>query len=136
MSIGSKEVSAAAVRISISADMEEEKNLKHQFLLQEINAVGVNFGGEFISSINKIIERCVVAAKREGVIGDTHPEQGAVAGAAREAVSQIMTKAIGFNIGGKIGIARHNDHVCVALFFGIGLLNLNEVAIGLGHRVI
>ena len=48
----------------------------------------------FINSINKIIERAVVA-KREGVLQDSHAEEGAVAGATREAVSQIMPKAIG-----------------------------------------
>ena len=40
------------------------------------------------------------------------------------------------NVGGKIGIARHEDHIAVALFVGIGLLHLNEVAMGLGHRAI
>ena len=61
---------------------------------------------------------------------------GAVAGAAREAVSQIVNKAIGLNIGGKIAIARYGEHISVAIFFGIGLLHLNEMSIGLGHRVI
>jgi hypothetical protein len=59
-----------------------------------------------------------------------------VAGAAREALSQVMPKAIGLNVGGKIGVARCGEHVAVATFFGIGLLHLNEVAIGTGHRVV
>ena len=46
-----------------------------------------------------------------------------------------MNKAMGLNIGGKIGIARQDDHLSVAIFFGIGLLHLDEVAVGLGHRV-
>ncbi len=58
-----------------------------------------------------------------------------MAGATREALSQIMNKAMGLNIGGKIGIARQDDHLSVAIFFGIGLLHLDEVAVGLGHRV-
>ena len=45
-----------------------------------------------------------------------------------------MPKALGLNVGRKIGIARRNDHVSVAIFVGIGLLHLDEVAIGLGHR--
>ena len=53
-----------------------------------------------------------------------------------EALSQISLKAVGYDVGGRIGIARYNDHVSVAVFFGIGLLHLDEVAIGLGHRVI
>ena len=59
-----------------------------------------------------------------------------MAGATREALSQVMTKAIGLNVGGKIGIARSGNNIAVAIFFGIGLLHLNEVAIGLGHRAI
>jgi hypothetical protein len=47
-----------------------------------------------------------------------------------------MNKALGLNVGGKIGIARCGEHVVVALFFGIGLFNLNEVAVGIGQRVI
>jgi len=59
-----------------------------------------------------------------------------VAGATHEALLQIMPRAVGLNVGGKIGIARYKDHGTVAIFAGIGLLHLNDVAIGLGHRVI
>lgn len=136
MEIGSKRVSAAAIKMALSETREEERTLSTNFLSSNIHTAAVDFGGDFIASIGKIIERATVAARREGVIGDTHAEQGSVAGAAREAVAQIMNKAIGLNVGGKIGIARHEDHVSVAIFFGVGLLNLNEVAIGLGHRAI
>jgi len=95
-----------------------------------------DFGGEFLASVMRIIECCVVAAKREHLIKDTLHEEGVVAGAVREAISQITSKAIGLNVGGKIGIARYDEHFAVSIFFGIGLLHLNEVAIGLGHRVI
>lgn len=132
----SKDVAAAAIRMSISETMEMEKELKGQLLTIGIHAAAVNFGGDFLTSVNKIIERAVVAAKREGVIGASRSEEGAVAGAAREAVSQITTKAIGLNVGGKIGIARSGDHVSVAMYFVIGLLNMNEISIGLGHRMI
>ena len=59
-----------------------------------------------------------------------------MAGAAREALSRIMPKALGLNVGGKVGIARKGEHVVVSIFFAIGLLHLNEIAIGLGHRAI
>ena len=59
-----------------------------------------------------------------------------MAGAAREALSQVTTKALGLSVGGKIGVARHGEHVAVAVFFGIGLVHLNEVCIGMGHRAI
>lgn len=133
---GSKLAASAAIKIALTADREEERQLIQVYGPQGIRAAAVDFGGEFISSVSKMVERAVVAAKREGLIGSTHAEEGAIAGAAREAISQIINKAIGLNVGGKIGIARLDDHIGVCVFFGIGLLHLNEVAIGLGHRVI
>ena len=62
--------------------------------------------------------------------------ESGVAGAAREALSQVTTKALGLNVGGKIGVARCGEHVAVAVFFAIGLVHLNEVCIGMGHRSI
>jgi hypothetical protein len=133
---GSRDIAAAAVRMALTTDRMEEKNLQAELLKSGIRTAAVDYGGEFTNSVMKIIERSVVSSKREGVILDSHSEEGAVAGAAREALSQIMPKALGLNVGGKIGIARHKDHISVAIFFGIGLLHLNEVAIGLGHRVV
>ncbi|MDH7497283.1 MAG: HutP family protein [Syntrophomonadaceae bacterium] len=135
--IGSRAVASAAIRIALTASRAEEAELKRRLWEElQIKAVAVDYGGEFIHSVGKIVERAVVAAKREGVIKDTHPDEGAVAGAAREAITQIMPKALGLNVGGKIGIARYRDHVSVAIFLGIGLLHLDEVAIGLGHRAV
>lgn len=133
---GSKKIAAVAVQMALSETREEELDLKRRFLEMGIKTAGVDYGGEYISSVKKIVERAVVAAKREGVIKDTHADEGAVAGATREALSQIMPKAVGLNIGGKIGIARYCDHISVAVFFGIGLLHLDEVGIGLGHRAV
>ncbi|HEY9061783.1 MAG TPA: HutP family protein [Pseudobacteroides sp.] len=133
---GSKEIAAAAIKMSLTSDRYEEKELQSEYLKSGIHAAAVDYGGEFITSIMKIIERAVVSSKREGVITDSHAEEGAVAGAAREALSQITGKAMGLNVGGKIGIARYHDHISVAIFLGIGLLHLNEVAIGVGHRVV
>lgn len=136
MQYGSKDVCRAAITLSLSEDRQTEKNLEEHYRSSDMMVAAVDFGGEFITSVMKIIERAVVAAKREGVIGSHHHEEGAVAGATREAISQISSKAIGLNVGGKIGIARYEDHIAVAIFFGIGLLHLNEVAMGLGHRAV
>lgn len=134
--IGSREVSIAAVTLAITSNREDEKKVRAESMEQGISSVAVDFGGEFSGAVTKILERAVVAAKREGVIGDTHAEEGAVAGAAHEAVSQIINKAIGLNVGGKISIARKGSHLSVCVFFAIGLLNLNDIAIGLGHRAV
>jgi len=137
MEPGSKIAASSAIKMALSSSRAEEVQIK-KALLDEfgVKAVAVDYGGEFISSMAKIVERSVVAAKREGVIKETHSDEGAVAGASREALSQIMPKALGLNVGGKIGVARYRDHLSVAVFMGIGLLHLDEVAIGLGHRAV
>jgi len=133
---GSRKVARVAVEMALTESREEEKESKMRFARQGIKTAAVDYGGDFITSVNKIVERAVVAAKREGVIREIHVDEGAVAGATREALSQVMPKAIGLNVGGKIGIARQSDHISVAVFFGVGLLHLDEVAIGLGHRAV
>ena len=49
---------------------------------------------------------------------------------------QISSRVNGLNGGGKIGICRGGEHVSVCIFMSAGLLHLNEVVIGLGHRAI
>lgn len=121
--------------MAISSRSEEE-SLIEGFNKEEILAVAVDIGGNITSSIPKIIERALVASKRTGIIEDCHVHDGAVAGATREAIIQISSKANGLNVGGKIGIARSGEHLSVCIFLSIGLLHLNEVVIGLGHRSI
>ncbi|MFX4263669.1 HutP family protein [Pelotomaculum propionicicum] len=133
---GSRKVASVAIEMALTDSREQEKEYKQRFSREGFKTAAVDYGGDFISSVNKIIERAVVASKREGVIKEQHADEGAVAGATREALSQVMPKAIGFNVGGKIGIARREDHISVAIFFGVGLLHLDEVAIGLGHRAV
>lgn len=132
----SRSVARAAIQLSMTASREEESAVKAELLTQGFSSAAVDFGGEFVPSIMKMVERAVVAAKREGLIGDTHHEEGAVAGAAREALSQVASKAMGLSVGGKIAVARSGEHVAVAVFFAIGLVHLNEVCIGMGHRAV
>lgn len=132
----SRKVAKAAIEIAMTPTREAETALKKRFLDEGIKSSAVDYGGEFLSSLQKVVERAVIAARREQVIDGSHQEEGAVAGAAREALAQVMPKALGLNVGGKVGIAHSGDHIAVAVFFGIGLLHLNEVAIGLGHRAI
>ncbi len=133
---GSRAVSKAAVNMAMSDTREEETVVKAELMKHGIKAAAVDFGGDFLNSVPKILERATVAAKREGVIGNSHSEEGAVAGAAHEAIQQIQTKCAGLNLGGKIGIACNGTHLSVCLFFALGLLNLNDIVIGLGHRAV
>ncbi len=132
----SKQAARAAVRMALAADHEEERRLKGELGAEGVQAVAVDCGGEFITVIKKTIERAVVAAKREGVIKETHAAEGAVAGAAHEALSQVANKAIGLNVGGKIGIARKGEHIVVAVFFELGLLHLDDIALAVSHRAV
>lgn len=130
----SVDIGRAALKIAITENREEEQSVKESLLRMDIRSTAVDFGGEFIPSIVKIVERAVVAAERQGLVADTHLGAGAVAGAAQEALEEVKLKAIGFNVGGKIGIARYGEHICVAIFMGVGVLNLNELCVGMAHR--
>lgn len=132
----SRDVAEAAVALAMSKTREAENELKRKYLELGIQSLAVDYGGEFLSSLQKVVERAVVASKREKIIDESSHSDGAVAGATREALVQIMPKALGLNVGGKVGIARGGTHIAVAIFFGIGLLHRNDVAIGLGHRAI
>ncbi|MFO7310604.1 MAG: HutP family protein [Bacillota bacterium] len=132
----SRKVARAALLMALSEDHGEEQAQKRVLATSGIRATAVDFGGDFTASVRRVIERAVVAAKREGVISPTHAEEGAVAGATHEALLQVGLKAVGLSVGGKIGIARKDDHVAVAIFMGIGLLHLDEVAVGLAHRAV
>ena len=132
----SRDVARAAIMLAMTTSREEESAQKHRLAPRGIKGAASDFGGDFVTSVMKIIERAVVIAKREGIIGEKAHEEGAVAGAAHDAVIQVIDKAMGLNIGGKIGVARADGHVAVAIFFTVGLVHLNEVCVGMGHRAI
>lgn len=132
----SREVARAAILMSMTNSREEENEEKQRLKEYAIKSAAADYGGEYLQSIRKIVERAVIAAKREDIINETHLEEGAVAGAAHEALNQLSSKALGLSVGGKIGIARKGEHVAVAVFFQVGLSHLNEICIGMGHRAI
>ena len=73
---------------------------------------------------------------KSGIISDTHVGDGSVVGAMESAIEQIKLMAMGMNLGGKIGIARWKEHLCVAVFVEVGVLHFNEVTLGMAHRVL
>lgn len=136
MEITSKQVCKAAINMALTENRDEEAILKNAYKENKIKTVAIDFGSNFENAVPRILERAVVASKREGLIEETHLQEGAVAGATHEALQQIISKCVGLNLGGKIGIARSADHISVCVFFAIGILNLNDVAIGIGHRAL
>ena len=129
------DIGRAALKMAVTESRTEEQALRQQLMEQQgIQTVAIDVGGEFVPSVKKIIERAVVAAQRQGLVPSNHVGEGAGAGAVRAALGQISSQAVGLSVGGKIGVARQGEHLCVAIYLGIGVLNLNEVAVGLAHR--
>ena len=133
MDSNSTKVAKIATKMAI-CNRNEEDELKRFYNEQGIKVTAANMGGNINSSISKILESALVAAKRNGLIREEHLHEGAVIGATRDAIIQISTRANGLNVGGKIGIARGGEHISVCIFLSIGLLHLDEVVIGIGHR--
>lgn len=135
MDNNSSVVAKASIKMAISS-REEESELRDLFKDDDVLVCAADIGGNLINCIPKIIERAIVSAKKTNIIRDTHVHEGAVAGAAREAIMQLQVKASGLSVGGKIGIARRGEHLSVCIYISIGLLHLNDLAIGIGHRSI
>lgn len=131
----STKVAKIATKMAISS-REEEETLKLEYKEKDYLVTAVNIGGNINDSIHKILERALVASKRNGLIREEHLHEGAVIGATRDALMQVESRANGQNVGGKIGIARKGEHLSVCIFLSIGLLHLDEVVIGIGHRAI
>ncbi|MCL2111436.1 MAG: HutP family protein [Clostridiales bacterium] len=130
----SVDVARAVVRLAVTSSRESEEKYVASLVEAGVKAVAVDIGGDITTSIHTVIERAIIASRKAGLTKENHVQDGAIAGAAREAVAQIATKAIGLNGGGKIAIVRSGEHLSVCIFMSIGLLHLNDVVIGLGHR--
>ncbi|MEG1001975.1 HutP family protein [Clostridium sp.] len=135
MGNNSVEVAKIATKMAIST-RDEEEALKEQYRNTDYKVTAVNIGGNINDSVHKILERSLVAAKRNGLIREEHLHEGAIIGATRDALMQVENRASGQNVGGKIGIARRGEHISVCIFLSIGLLHLDEIVIGIGHRAI
>ncbi|MEG1930093.1 MAG: HutP family protein [Anaerovorax sp.] len=130
----SVDVARATIKLAITANRASEEQLIGKLKEKGIYGAAVDIGGDIVNSIHVVIEKSIIASRRSGVTKECHVEDGAIAGAAREALMQIAAKATGLNGGGKVAICRHKEHLSVCIFMSIGLLHLNEVVIGLGHR--
>ena len=124
----SVDICRIALKMSISSREEEKR------LIKEYAEAAVDVGGAIPSARFKFIESTLLAAKRNGIIQDEHVHDGAVIGAIREAMNQIESNINGLSVGGKIGIARNGEHLGVAIFLSVGILQFNEVICAVAHR--
>ena len=60
----SRAVARAAIQLAMTATREEETELKASLTEKDIVGAASDFGGTFVDSMMKMIERAVVAAKR------------------------------------------------------------------------
>ena len=126
----SVEICRIALKMSISS-RDEERKLMKEYKEKGIRTAAVNVGGAMPF---KFIESALMAAKRNNLIQDVHAHDGAVIGAMREAMSQIEAIINGLSVGGKIGLARDGEHLAVAIFLSVGILQFNEVITSVAHR--
>ena len=131
--ISSLEIPREAVRLSLTT-REEEKDMIRRIEEMGGRAAAVNIGGNIANSLPKIMESALVASRRAGLIEQDYASEGAVMGATRDALFQILERSNNLNVGGKIGLIRLGNDIAVCIYVSIGLLHLNEFAIGIGHR--
>ncbi len=132
----SLDAARAAINLAVTPTRQDEEKFIRELAEKDIKGVAVDVGGDAISQTHVIIERAIIAARKSGIIKECPYQDGVVAGAAREAQGQIVSKAMGLNVGGKVAVCRAGEHISVCIFMSVGMMYLNEVLIGLGHRVI
>lgn len=130
----SVDIARFSVKLAITENRTNEETFIKELMAKDVKAVAIDVGGNVLEAVHIIIEKAIHASRKSGVTKECHVEDGAIAGAAREAITQIANRSMGLNGGGKIAICRHKEHLSICIFMSIGLLHLNEVVIGLGHR--
>ena len=58
------EIGRAALRIAVTENRTEEQRIKEQLAAKGIRSTAVDFGGEFMPSVVKIVERAVTWAAK------------------------------------------------------------------------
>lgn len=78
MQRGSRGAVCAAIMRAMSASRQKEAAMKASMAEAGVHTAVADDGGEFMPSVMRSVERAAACAKREGLIGDTHHEEGAV----------------------------------------------------------
>ncbi|MEG0970524.1 MAG: HutP family protein, partial [Acidaminococcaceae bacterium] len=66
------DIGRATLRLAVTSNRLEEEKVKAELVAGGMRATAVDFGGEFVPSVVKIVERAVVAAQRQGLVTNTH----------------------------------------------------------------
>ena len=95
----SVDVARAAIKVAITPSRQAEETVILKLGDKGIRSAAVDIGGDVVNSIHNIIEKAIMASRKNGVTEECHVEDGAIAGATREALMQIAEKATGLNSG-------------------------------------
>ena len=128
------EIGRAALRIAVTENRTEEQRIKEQLAAKGIRSTAVDFGGEFMPSVVKNCgaRRCCGAAS--GHCYGNPCWRGRCCRSCPRCFGAACDEGGRLNVGGKIGIARSGEHLCVAIYMAVGVLNLDELCVALGHR--
>ena len=96
---GSKEIAVAAIKIALTSDRREEKLLQQEMSKYGISTAAADYGGEFINSVMKIVERAVVSSKEKELSAISHQE---LSWCNTRSPFPNNVKAIGLNVGVKL----------------------------------
>lgn len=118
------------------ATSSREKEMEYRKYLETmgVKSVAVDFGGKIEKIVPKVLEYVAVASQRCELIDEELVAVGDVVGATHQVLIELTEKAVGLNVGGKVSVVRHKEHLCVAIFAEMGLIHLSEVFIGIAHR--
>ena len=90
----SRDVARASMMLAMTRNRQEESAMLSDLQSQGLMCAASDYGGDYLQSVPKIVERAVQCARRAGMIQETVHDEGTVAGAAREALNQISDKAL------------------------------------------
>ena len=82
----SVDVAKAAIRLAVTGSRQSEEQMIEMLREKGIRSAAMDIGGDMINSIHIIIERAITISSKNGVTKENHVQDGAIAGAAREAI--------------------------------------------------
>ena len=113
---GSLDVARAAIQVALTSTRQSEENMIAKLGERGLRAAAVDIGGNISETVHVVIERAIIASRKCHITEENHIHDGAIAGAAKDAIMQISARVNGLNGGGKIGICRGGVN-SVTMFF-------------------
>ncbi|MFA5528583.1 MAG: HutP family protein, partial [Peptostreptococcales bacterium] len=68
----STDVARAAIKLAITSSRSAEEQLIKKFEEKDIRGIAVDVGGNIIDTIHIVIERAILASRRNGITSECH----------------------------------------------------------------